>query len=78
MQHDMLFPTDNNGIQSQYPDYQAHHLRTFLKQHFLDMSHSNASYILCYMGHIQILPVNRVNRQYFILMSATYANRMSA
>ena len=53
VQHNLLFATDNNGIQSQYPGDWAHHPGTFSKQHFLDMTHSNASYVPCYLGHRQ-------------------------
>ena len=54
MQHNLLFATDNNGIQGPYPDDWAHHPGTFSKQHFPDMIHSDASYILCYLGHRQL------------------------
>ena len=37
-----------------YPDDWAHHPGTFSNQHFLDMTHSNASCTPCYLGHRQI------------------------
>ena len=51
---DLLFATDKNGIQSSYPDDWAHHPGTFSKQHFVDMTHSNASCTHCYLGHRQL------------------------
>ena len=54
MQHDLLLATNNNGIQSPYPDDSVHHPGIFLKQHFPDMTHSNASYTPCYLGQRQL------------------------
>ena len=54
MQHNLLFATDNNGNHSPYPDDWAHHPGTFSKQHFPDMTHSEASYTPCYLGHRQL------------------------
>ena len=51
---DLLFATDKNGIQSSYPDDWAHHPGTFSKQHFADMTHSDASCTHCYLGHRQL------------------------
>ena len=50
----MLFTTDNNGIQSPNRDDLPHYPGTFSQQHFLDMTHSNASCTPCYLGHRQL------------------------
>ena len=87
MQHDLLFATDNNGAQSPFPDDWAHHPRPFSKQHFPDVTHSDASYPPCYLGHRQLSWLGLCkytpsqSRQLAIRHSDVcyiYANRMSA
>ena len=54
MQHNLLFATDNNGIQGPYPDDWVQHPGTFSKQHLPDMTQSDASCTPCYLGHRQL------------------------